>query len=133
MRHLLAIAFTLGFSTLANGQAASPLPPAPDVGENGRYSMTPAGNGFLRLDTRTGAVSLCSVVNASAECRAAADDRAALMYEIDRLTRLNAENGKAAPRSVLPNKDEMDRSLDFAEQFMRRMMRVMRDENGASK
>ena len=30
------------------------------AGEPGRYSLSPAGEGFLRLDTETGAVSLCS-------------------------------------------------------------------------
>lgn len=106
---------------------------APPASENGRYTMTPSGNGFLRLDTRTGAVSLCTVSGASAECRAAADDRAALEAEIDRLSKRNAEletRGLTRPNAARPLPDDKDaqRALDFAEQFMRRMMRIMREE-----
>jgi hypothetical protein len=105
---------------------------APPATENGRYSMTPAPNGFLRLDTRTGSVSLCTVNGTSAECRAAADDRAALTNEIERLAKRNAElesrrTGRDGSRS-LPNESEARRAMDLAEQFMRRMMRIMRDE-----
>jgi hypothetical protein len=107
---------------------------APPASENGRYSMTPSGSGFLRLDTRTGAVSLCTVNGGNAECRAAADDRAALESEIDRLAKRNAEletRTVPTPRGgsrLLPDDQEAQRALDFAEQFMRRMMRIMRDE-----
>lgn len=106
--------------------------------EAGRYSMTPAANGFLRLDTRTGAVSLCVVNGATngVECRAAADDRAALGDEIDRLTKKNAElearlagGQKAAPLDSLPSREEMGKAFDYAEEFMRRMMRLMREED----
>ena len=33
--------------------------------ENGRYALSPAGDGVLRLDTRTGAVSTCTNSNTS--------------------------------------------------------------------
>jgi hypothetical protein len=116
----------------AAADAVDPL--APSTSENGRYTMTPAGNGFLRLDTRTGIVSLCTVNGASAECRTAADDRAALTAEIERLAKRVAEleSGSKPPGGgasrVLPNQQDMDRAMDYAEQFMRRMMRIMRDE-----
>jgi hypothetical protein len=104
---------------------------APPATENGRYTMTPTTNGFLRLDTRTGSVSLCTVNGGSAECRAAADDRAALTGEIERLAKRNAELETRAGRDTsrrLPNDSEAQRAMDLAEQFMRRMMRIMRDE-----
>ena len=94
----------------------------------GRFSMTPTANGFLRLDKQTGAVSLCSVNGTSAECRAAADDRVALVDEIDRLARRNAELEKSQSRGALPSREDMGKALDYAEQFMRRMMRVMRSD-----
>jgi hypothetical protein len=56
---------------------------APDT-ENGRYSMSPAGDGFMRLDTRTGAVSNCTN-KGGWTCRAVPDERAALDTEIGRL------------------------------------------------
>ena len=114
---------------LAATPALAEKPEAALPGENGRYSMTPTQNGFLRLDTRTGAVSLCTVTGTSAQCRAAADDRTALTEEIERLAQRNAQlEGSAGTRS-LPPADEMNRAMDVAEQFMRRMMRIMRDES----
>jgi len=71
----------------------------------------------------------------SAECRTAADDRAALTGEIERLSKRNAELEAQASRSgrepsrVLPNEQDVNRAMDYAERFMRRMMRIMRDEN----
>ncbi len=105
--------------------------------QNGRFQMIPTPNGFLRLDTRTGAVSLCAVSGAAAECRAAADDREALMGEVERLAKRAAElesSGVAGPRPAagpfagLPSKEDLGKAMDIAEDFMRRMMRLMREE-----
>ena len=103
--------------------------------ENGRYSMTPVQDGFLRLDTRTGAVAMCRLVNGAPECRLAADERAALENEIGRLQAQNKDlrlkppgPGDAGPPSGLPSEQDMDKALSFAERFMRRMMRIMREQ-----
>ena len=102
----------------------------PAANENGRYSMTPAPDGgFLRLDTRTGAVSLCKVENGAARCQAALEERRALNDEIDRLARQNeALRGGSGGASKMPAPQELDQALDFAEKFMRRMMRIMRED-----
>jgi hypothetical protein len=112
--------------------------PADPATENGRYSMTPVQDGFLRLDTRTGAVAMCRLVSGAPECRPAADERAALDNEIGRLQaenrdlRLKAPGASAAnPPSGLPSDQDMDRALSFAERFMRGMMRIMREEGNA--
>jgi len=55
----------------------------------GRYSMIPTDNGMLRLDTQTGAVSLCTGTDGHWVCRSIADDRLALENEIDRLSNEN--------------------------------------------
>lgn len=103
--------------------------------ENGRYSMTPTDGGFLRLDTRTGSVTLCTTSKETVQCRTAPEERQALEQEIGRLAKENAElktrlaGAPAARPSVpLPNREDMDRALGFAESFMRRMMRIMREE-----
>ena len=98
-------------------------------GENARFSMTPTKDGFLRLDTRTGAVSLCTVTGTSAQCRAAADDREALTEEIERLAKRNAQLAGTAGVRALPPQEDMNRAMDLAEQFMRRMLRIMRDDS----
>lgn len=77
-----ALAMTLTFNPLlfccdALAQAA------PDT-DNGRFTLSPVADGFLRLDTRTGAVSTCSNKNGWT-CRLVPDERAALDTEIGRL------------------------------------------------
>ena len=66
--------------------------------ENGRYALSPAGDGVLRLDTRTGAVSTCNNSGAGWACYAVPDERAAMDGEIGRLQadneRLKADNEK---------------------------------------
>lgn len=117
------LAMMLAGAAFAEGPAASV-----DASENGRYSMTPTDGGFLRLDTRTGAVSLCKVENGSSFCRAATEERKALESEIDRLVKQNEALKQQSGGYGLPSRQDFDRALDYAEQFMRRMMRIMRED-----
>jgi hypothetical protein len=64
--------------------------PMPDT-ENGRYALSPAGDGVIRLDTRTGKVSNCNNSGAGWACYAVPDERTAMDTEIGRL---QAENEK---------------------------------------
>jgi hypothetical protein len=61
---------------------------APDS-ENGRYTFSQVPDGMLRLDTRTGAVSLCARQTAGWACNTVPDERTALENEIARLQREN--------------------------------------------
>jgi hypothetical protein len=82
---ILAVALTAGLGGTALAQSA------PDT-ENGRYALSPAADSVLRLDTRTGTVSICN--NSSGAgwgCYAVPDERAALDAEIGRL---QADNEK---------------------------------------
>jgi hypothetical protein len=54
-----------------------------------RYSFNKVADGFLRLDTETGAVALCSRQAVGWACLAAPEDRAVLENEIARLHREN--------------------------------------------
>lgn len=56
----------------------------PPADENGRYTLSATDNGYLRLDTRTGAVSVCTP-KGGWTCRVVPDERAALDQEIGRL------------------------------------------------
>lgn len=58
--------------------------------ENGRYTFNSTADGMLRLDTRTGQVSLCAKSSSSWACNAVPDERSALESEIARLQRENA-------------------------------------------
>jgi hypothetical protein len=122
----------------AQAQSVAPTPAAPKpvtapVGQangaaNGRFTMTPVANGFLRLDTRTGAVSLCTVASGQAECRASADERAALETEIGRLSKENAALKAQIAKDGGESQDErrFDHALDRMEKFMRRMIQLFR-------
>ncbi len=116
----------------------APSAPAPSVQE-GRFSMTPIQGGFLRLDKETGAVSFCTVDAGLSVCRVSADERAALENEITRLRRDNAElksaRGPNAPgaSSGLPEDEDMERALSFTERFMRRIMRIFKEEANGEK
>jgi hypothetical protein len=111
--------------------AASVAPVEAADSANGRFAMTPVADGFLRLDTRTGQVSLCTLTSGQVQCRASADERAALEAEIDRLTRENTRMKSAAPpapqAAEVEEERRFDRALDRAERFMRRMMQLFRD------
>jgi hypothetical protein len=58
--------------------------------EDNRFSFFHADGGYLRLDGRTGQVSLCTRRQAGWLCQAAPEERAALEAEIARLQAQNA-------------------------------------------
>jgi hypothetical protein len=125
---------------------------APDAEETGgRYKLTPAdGGSFLRLDSQTGAMSVCQRKDAKWACEAIADDRRALEAEIARLSGENKElqgnvkrleellalpdpEGKdrraqrGGARFQLPSEEEVDRAMDFVERMMRKFRDKLRD------
>ncbi|MBN9081203.1 MAG: hypothetical protein BGP04_23255 [Rhizobiales bacterium 62-17] len=139
--HASSLCFVIvtGLATISAGVSPALAQSLETDTQNGRYTMTPAPDGFLRLDTRTGIVSRCTLKGDGVQCRAGADERGALNEEIDRLTRDNAdlrrklaEATDQAPsarlRNALPTETEMNSALDVMEKFMRRMMRVFREE-----
>jgi hypothetical protein len=79
-----ALVFCLG------GIGAAVAQSMPDS-ENGRYALSPVADGVIRLDTRTGDVSICTNTGTGWACYAVPDERAALDAEIGRL---QAENEK---------------------------------------
>src|SRR5215468_5031381 len=72
---VLLLGLAVGAPAVAQGAPES---------DNGRFTFKDVPDGILRLDGRTGHVSLCSKVSEWA-CRTLADDRAALENEIGRL------------------------------------------------
>jgi hypothetical protein len=94
------------------GQALAGALPETD---NGRYALSPTGDGVLRLDTRTGAISTCNNSGAGWACYAVPDERAAMDAEIGRLQadigRLQADNERlkadlASREPTVPGKIE---------------------------
>jgi len=70
---------------------AAPLPSQDDS----RYSFHRIGDGFVRLDSRTGQLAQCGWAATGWSCKVVPDERAALESEIGRLQRANAELKKS--------------------------------------
>ena len=73
----------------------------PDT-NGGRYTLTKVTDGFVRLDTQTGEVALCSQRTVGWACLAAPEDRAAFEREIARLRGENAALKQALLSHGLP-------------------------------
>jgi hypothetical protein len=118
-------------SAVPNGAVAESTDPDTSAG---RFVLAPTANGVMRLDTQSGAMSLCTVVNGAPECRAGPDERSAMESEIARLTRENAElkarlgNSPNGLTSKPPSDEDVDRALSIMEKFVRRMMHIMQSE-----
>ena len=116
--------------------------PTPDT-EGGRYVFSKQANGVLRLDTRSGAVSLCSEQPVGWACQTAPEDRAVFENEIARLQSENAALKKAllarglplppgvapdAPAAQndstlrLPSDADIDRAIAFVGHFWQRFV-----------
>jgi hypothetical protein len=118
---------------------------APDT-ENGRYSFNRIEDGYLRLDQRTGQVSVCARRNMGWSCHPVPDERAALEEEIARLQRDNAAlkkemlargitppGGPAAqapapserPALKVPSDAELDRAMAVMERLWKRLVEMV--------
>src|SRR3712207_9293641 len=80
MRSLVRVAFV----------TAALTGPAGAEDGNGRYRLSPTPDGYLKLNSRSGAVSECKRGPDGYRCRLVPDEQAALQAEIDRLAKENA-------------------------------------------
>jgi hypothetical protein len=110
----------------------------------GRYTLSKVPDGFVRLDTQTGEVALCSPRAVGWACQVAPQDRAALESEIARLRSENAmlkqdllSRGLPLPSGVpadtagaggnvivlrLPDDADLDRAKDFMQRLWQRFV-----------
>jgi hypothetical protein len=128
---------------------------APDT-ENGRYTFNQASDGMLRLDTRTGQVSLCAKKDTNWACNAVPDERQALESEITRLQRENGAmkkdmlaRGLPLPSGVaggapsgsrefnvtvpLPSDAEIDRMMSALEKMWKRLTDMIQKTPGSDR
>jgi hypothetical protein len=101
-----------------------------------RYRLERTENGYVRMDTVTGEMSICEERTNQLVCKVAADERAALQDEIDRLqSKLDAIEARVAkleeqpsiPPALVPSEEEVDKSLDIMEKFFNRFMGIMKE------
>jgi hypothetical protein len=120
---------------------------APPESDDARYSFGRVDDGYLRLDGRTGQVSICTRRSAGWACQAVADERTALEAEIVRLQRENAALKKEfvarnlplpgavrpdspaakpdEPRLELPNDADVNKVMNFVEKVWRRLVEMI--------
>jgi hypothetical protein len=79
---------------------------APDTA-GGRYTLNKVTDGFVRLDTQTGAIEFCSQRAVGWACQVVPEDRTAFEHEIEHLQSENAALKKALLSHGLPLPDEM--------------------------
>src|SRR5262245_46779249 len=135
---------------------AAQAQPAPDS-ENGRYTFSQVSDGMLRLDTRSGAVSICARKDAGWACNTVPDERQALESEIARLQRENGAmkkdmlaRGLPLPGGVasapspqqqrelnlkvpLPSDAEIERVMSAFEKMWRRLVDMMQKAPNSDK
>ena len=101
-----------------------------------RYTMERTADGYVRMDSQTGEMSICLEQSGQLVCKLAADDRQAYESDIDRLTtridrleqRLGVLEGKApAVTEQLPPEETFEQSLNYMERFFRRFMGIVKD------
>jgi hypothetical protein len=101
MRLILAalMASTLISTLPAQAQDAGATPPD---SRDGRYSLYRVNDTLVRLDSRTGQVSVCSQGGSGWSCQTVPDDRVALESEISRMQNENAALKKELLARNLP-------------------------------
>jgi hypothetical protein len=131
---VMIVAFAIGIWPLPA------LAQSPDADDK-RFTLHKVDDGYLRLDGRTGAVSLCTRPDSGWLCRAVPDERSALESEIGRLAAENADlkrtlldRGMALPGlpprppgdvgvgSAAPTESDIDRVVALAERLWRRSL-----------
>ena len=134
---LVIVALASALATPVQAQSA------PDSAD-GRFSFHRTDDGFLRLDGRSGQVSLCQRRSAGWECQAVPDERAALESEIARLQSDNANlkrellahnlplPGGVKPGAsgreeglLLPSDAELNQMMTFIEKVWKRMVEMI--------
>jgi len=108
--------------------------------DNGRYQLERGEEGFVRLDTVTGDMTLCRETDSGLACDATRDDTSDLRRDRDRLRDENRDlrrenehlRAELEDRGVysdddLPSEEEMEHIATWFERMMAIMMRTARN------
>jgi len=139
---VLAICFSVNWATVAQAET---LDPQSDNLE--RYQLKRDGDGFIRLDKETGAVSTCSKRGTTLVCQMAADDRDALQEELtdlqdqiaalenrlgmtdDKITKRKQQKRELQSKDKTPGlmEDELDQAMEYSSKVLKRFFAMMKD------
>jgi flagellar motility protein MotE (MotC chaperone) len=102
-----------------------------------RYTLEKTDRGYVRMDRRTGEMSLCEERSGQLVCQLAADERAAFQDETERLEAAiealeervaKLESGLSAQLDqALPTEEEFEKTMGYMERFLRRFMGIAKD------
>jgi cell division protein FtsB len=102
-----------------------------------RYTLEKTENGYVRMDRRTGEMSLCEERSGQLVCKLAADERAAFQADNERLEAAiealeervaKLESGLTAKfDQALPTEEEFEKTMGYMERFLRRFMGIAKD------
>jgi len=126
------------FASLAACLALMPLVAVPaHANDAERYKLEKSANGYVRMDTQTGAMSICEEKEGQLVCRVAADERSAFQDEIDRLQdkvkgldeRVSKLENSLSQKleSSLPSEEDFNKTMSYMERFLRSFMGIVKD------
>ena len=138
----LALAGALAYGAATAGEEKS-----------GRFTMTPTDGGVLKLDTVTGAVSLCTRAGDDWSCKLTKDGEVALRKEIDglkaeievlkdQLTKTEEIAGLGDPdkgggrqqgKTQLPTEKDVDQAFDYFERMVKKLRERLNKIEGEHK
>lgn len=101
--------------------------------QESRYRFESTEDGYVRFDSVTGDISVCRRSGEELVCRASADERRALLDQIDALEDRVVEletalvEAEAMPDDGLPSEAELDRTLGIMENVFRRFHGMIKD------
>lgn len=119
----------------------------------GRYSMSPTQGGFVRLDTQTGTMALCTQKDAAApwscadmpesadssrqRIEALENENKALKDEVKRLEEVFGQApGAEAPKSfTVPDEKDVDKAFDYIESMIKKFrerVKKLEDKEGSN-
>ena len=128
MRHPAARACVAALAGLAALPAAA--------AEAERYRLERTDDGYVRLDTATGAMSLCRETDGRLACAPAAQGTETASEVESLRERLRILEGRVsalesgAPVAGLPPEEEFERGIGYMERFFRMFMGLVREFEG---
>jgi hypothetical protein len=128
MRRIAIMLFGLVLAGTAAGDETKP---------DSRYAVQPSDDGFIRLDTQTGAVSHCGRREGVWFCEKLVEDQTALERQIDALTaRVDALSKEvdalaSRPLGASPAPAQVAESPDFTTKLIRRFHVLIRRMKGS--
>ena len=124
-------------ATIASLVAGTLMAGAANAAEAERYRLEKSETGYVRMDTRSGEMSICEERAGQLVCRVAADERSAFQAEVDGLdarvktleARVEALENSLAARleNSLPSEEDFEKTMSYMERFFRGFLGIVRE------